>query len=212
MALGEGVTAACAGAVTTSDPAERQGEHRTGGLAVLLRASSQGDVDAFGQLYDALCARVYGLVLSIVGDTGPTEEVSRDAFVEVWRTAARFDEEGGNAVGWVMAIAHRQAVDWVRFAQDEHAPAPTGSSATWGAWTSGRIHGAVAAGSADAARVQTAFLSLAHDDRTVLELAYLRGMSQPQLASALGVSTGTARAWVTNGLARLRTALDASDG
>ncbi len=212
MALGDGATGAFAGAVTTHALTGPRGEHHTGPLAALLHASSGGDADAFGQLYDALCARVYGLVLSIVGDTEASEEVSRDAFVEVWHRAARFDEERGSALGWVMAIAHRRAVDWVRFAQAEHAPAPTGSRATWGAWSSRRVNGAVAAASGDAARVQTAFLSLAHDDRTVLELAYLRGMSQPQLASALGVSTGTARAWVTNGLARLRTALDASDG
>ena len=37
-------------------------------LGALLRASALGDENAFAQLYDAVSARIYGLVLRVVRD------------------------------------------------------------------------------------------------------------------------------------------------
>src|SRR3546814_10572719 len=59
-------------------------------LAALFRRASRGDESAFGQLYDATAARVHGLVLRVVRDPAQAEDVTQEAYPEVWRTASRF--------------------------------------------------------------------------------------------------------------------------
>src|SRR3546814_4753086 len=86
-------------------------------LAALFRRASRGDESAFGQLYDATAARVHGLVLRVVRDPAQAEEVTQEAYLEVWRTASRFDPERGSPLSWLMTIAHRRAVDRVRSAE-----------------------------------------------------------------------------------------------
>ncbi len=86
-------------------------------LADLLKRSARGDQAAFADLYDATSARAYGLALRVVRDPAQAEEVAQEAFLEVWRTASRFDPAKGSAVGWLLTIVHRKAVDRVRSAE-----------------------------------------------------------------------------------------------
>ena len=56
-------------AATPSGPQPSWGGAAVGAdLADLLRASALGDENAFAQLYDAVSARIYGLVLRVVRD------------------------------------------------------------------------------------------------------------------------------------------------
>ncbi len=66
-------------------------------LTALLTAASAGDESAFGELYDAIGERVFGVVAMIVGHVAPAADVTRDAFHEAWLTATRFDTAGGSA-------------------------------------------------------------------------------------------------------------------
>ena len=56
-------------------------------LGELLRLSSRGDQGAFAALYDATSRRAYGLALRVVRDPAQAEEVTQEAYLEVWRTA-----------------------------------------------------------------------------------------------------------------------------
>ena len=62
-------------------------------------------------------ARVHGLALRVVRDPAQAEEVTQEAFLEIWRTASRYDADRGSAVSWLLTIAHRKAVDRVRSAE-----------------------------------------------------------------------------------------------
>ena len=86
-------------------------------LAGLMRRSARGDEAAFAQLYDATSARVYGLAVRVVRDPAQAQEVTQEAYLDVWRTAARFDSTKGSAMSWLMTIVHRKAVDRVRSAE-----------------------------------------------------------------------------------------------
>src|SRR3954467_15328650 len=82
-------------------------------LSTLLKACGCGDEESFSRLYDAAASRVFGLVLRVVRDRAQAEEVTQEAFLEIWRSSTRFDPDRGSALSWMLTIGHRKAVDRV---------------------------------------------------------------------------------------------------
>jgi RNA polymerase sigma-70 factor (ECF subfamily) len=174
-------------------------------LAVLLRRSAAGDEAAFGELYDAVAARLYGLVRRVVRDPAQSEEVAQEALLEIWRQSARFDASRGSALGWMMTIAHRKAVDRVRSAE-----AASRRDETWQASSQDVEHDStaeIAVGRLDAERVRRALDALTPAQRGALELAYLSGYTHTEVATMLDLPLGTAKTRIRDGLIRLRDTL-----
>jgi RNA polymerase sigma-70 factor (ECF subfamily) len=174
-------------------------------LAELLRASARGEEQAFAQLYDATSRRLYGLVLRVVRDPAQSEEVAQEAFLEIWRTSARFDPDRGSAMSWMMTIAHRKAVDRVRSAE-----AASRRDETWEATTQERAYDITAdevERSLDSQRVRQALASLTETQRGAVQLAYFGGYTHNEVAALLGIPLGTAKTRIRDGLIRLRDTL-----
>ena len=170
--------------------------------ADLLRAASLGDEPAFARLYDAVSSRLFGLVVRVVRDPAQSEEVTQEAFLEIWKTASRFDENRGSALGWMMTIAHRKAVDRVRSAEAASRRDNTYHDATAEVEFDSTAEAAHA--SLDAERVRRALDSLTAAQRGALELAYFGGYTHSEVAAMLGLPLGTAKTRIRDGLIRLR--------
>jgi RNA polymerase sigma-70 factor (ECF subfamily) len=171
-------------------------------LADLLRRSGRGDQAAFVELYDAMAARVYGLTVRVVRDPAQAEEVSQEAFLEIWRTAGRFDVGRGSAVSWILTITHRKAVDRVRSAE-----ASSRRDTTYHRESFTPDHDSTsdeAQASLEARRVRQALNSLTDVQREALELAYFSGYTHTEVASMLDLPVGTAKTRIRDGLIRLR--------
>jgi RNA polymerase sigma-70 factor (ECF subfamily) len=82
-------------------------------LLNLLERVATGDQAAFGELYDQLAPRVFGLVKRVLRDHAQSEEVTQEIFLEIWQTATRFDAKKGAAVSWTLTMTHRRTVDRV---------------------------------------------------------------------------------------------------
>jgi RNA polymerase sigma-70 factor (ECF subfamily) len=182
-------------------------ERRAAGaeLAELLRLSARGDEAAFAQLYDATAPRTYGLALRVVRDPAQAQEVTQEAYLEIWRTASRFDQAKGSAISWLMTITHRKAVDRVRSAEasrrrdttyhDTTQPVPHDSTAD------------AAETRLEARRVRSALTGLTAVQREAITLAYYGGYTHTEVASMLDLPVGTAKTRIRDGLIRLRDAL-----
>nr|WP_141848050.1 ECF RNA polymerase sigma factor SigK [Lapillicoccus jejuensis] len=191
-----------------SDPSEGTApgpDTQADDFAAWLDRSGLGDEGAFAELYDALSRRLYGLVLRVVRDPAQSEEVTQEAFLEIWRTASRFDRTRGSALGWMMTIAHRKAVDRVRSAEaasrrdtqyHESSQDVDFDSTAEAAHTS-----------LDVERVRKALASLTDAQRSALELAYFGGYTHSEVATMLGLPLGTAKTRIRDGLIRLRDTL-----
>ena len=174
-------------------------------LAALLQASARGDEAAFTDLYDAASSRLFGLVLRVVRDPAQSEEVTQEAFLEIWRSSARFDPAAGSPMSWMLTIAHRKAVDRVRAAQ-----ASANRDDRYGSRSQERsfdVTADEAERSLDTQRVRRALDSLTETQRGAVELAYLGGYTHTEVASLLGVPLGTAKTRIRDGLIRLRDTL-----
>lgn len=171
-------------------------------LAALLKQSAVGDEVAFARLYDATSARVFGLVLRVVRDAAQAEEVTQEAYLEIWRTASRFDSDRGSAMSWLMTIGHRKAVDRVRSAE-----ASSRRDTSYQQQNQSVDHDTTAEAaqaSLEAKRVRTAMAALTQVQRQALELAYFGGYTHTEVATMLDLPVGTAKTRIRDGLIRLR--------
>jgi RNA polymerase sigma-70 factor (ECF subfamily) len=171
-------------------------------LAYLLRRSGLGDESAFAEFYDATAARAYGLALRVVRNPAHAEEVTQEAYLDAWRSSARYDAGRGSAAGWLLTIVHRKAVDRIRSVE-----AATARDEAWDRETAPTEHDQTAEeahASLDAARVRHAVATLTDVQRQAVELTYFGGYTHTEVATLLDVPLGTAKTRIRDGLIRLR--------
>jgi RNA polymerase sigma-70 factor, ECF subfamily len=174
-------------------------------LAQLLQRSSRGDEAAFARVYDATSSRAYGLALRVVRNPAHAEEVVQEAYLDAWRSSSRFDPARGSALGWLLTIVHRKAVDRVRSAE-----AATNRDATYHRETQQVDHDQTAEAahaSLEAQRVRGAVATLTDVQREAVELAFFGGYTHTEVATMLDVPVGTAKTRIRDGLIRLRDAM-----
>lgn len=177
-------------------------------LGDLLKLCARGDEVAFARLYDATAARAHGLVLRVVRDPAQAEEVTQEVFLEVWRTASRFDAARGSALSWLLTMAHRRAVDRVRSAE-----AASRNETSYHHRNPAVEHDETAEAveaSFEARRVRDALESLTAIQREALELAYFGGYTHTEVARMLDLPVGTAKTRIRDGLIRMRDAMGVS--
>ncbi len=172
----------------------------------LLAACAAGDEQALGSLYDRFGTVAYRLALRVLRDAALAEDAVQEAFLAVWRQAASFDSSRGKASTWILTLVHRRAVDLVRRqARFSELPEQLGVIAPQ----------AVVAESADddvvlreaRGEVQAALATLSQAEREVLDLAYWGGLTQSEIATKLGIPSGTVKSRTFSALRRLREAL-----
>ena len=179
------------------DQVARQLAHLSDEALVLLAARSEES--ALAELYDRYGRTAYGLALRILRDKDLAEDAVQEAFLAVWRTAARFVPEKAKASTWILTLAHRRAVDIVRREQRrrtetlDNAPEPAVEGVDEDAFL--RLQ---------RERVQTTLRHLPDAQREALELAYYGGLSQSELAERLGQPLGTIKSRMFTGLSRMR--------
>ena len=166
----------------------------------LVALAARSEQSALAELYDRFGRPAYGLALRILRDESLAEDAVQEAFLTLWRTAARFVPERGKASTWILTLVHRRAVDIVRREERrradalEQAPEPESREAVdEEAWL--RLQ---------RERVQEALRKLPDQQREAIELAYYGGFTQSELAERLGQPLGTIKSRMFGGLARLR--------
>jgi len=174
----------------------------------LMCRVAAGDQNAFATVYDAIAPRAYGLIRRIVRDPALAEEVTQDALVEVWRTAARFDKERGSAVGWILAIAHHRAVDCVRA---EQAAADRERRTSTASVPFDEVVAEVTARLEQQA-VRRCLQALTSIQREAILLAYYGGLTYRDVAERLGAALPTVKTRMRDGLIRLRDCLGVTLG
>jgi RNA polymerase sigma-70 factor, ECF subfamily len=169
-------------------------------LVSLMHLVQAGDHAAFAALYDELSGAVFGTVKRVLRDPAMSEEVAQEVFVELWRTAARFDPERASVATWAITIARRRAVDRVRREQSQRDRIER--SAVRRSLPIDSPDEAVVS-SIEAERVRRAVAELPDDQRAVIEMAFLDGDSHGDIATRLDLPLGTVKGRVRLGLKKL---------
>ncbi|MET7934332.1 sigma-70 family RNA polymerase sigma factor [Streptomyces sp. NPDC005322] len=171
-------------------------------LEGLLQMVARGDQSAFSALYDAVSGPVLGLTRSLLRDPAQAEEVTQEVLVEVWRSAARFEPGRGSAMGWIMTLAHRRAVDRVRSAQAasdrEERAALLARTPAFDEVTE-QVEARL-----EREQVRRCMRTLTELQRQSVTLAYYRGRTYREVAELLSLPLGTVKTRLRDGLIRLR--------
>ena len=201
------------GGGTTASPrrgADAQGlvsgrEVQAARLVSLISRAARGQEDAFADLYDQTCDRIYGVIVRVIRSRELAQEVTQEVYVEIWRQAARYATNKGSVLAWMTTIAHRRAVDRVRSessdsARDLKYAQLNAEREVDGVWDGVEQK-------LDVERVRRGLASLTEIQREALTLAYFGGYTHAQVAKLLKLPLGTAKTRIRDGLIGLRDAL-----
>lgn len=167
----------------------------------LLSAVAAGEPDAVDACLRRFSAPVWRLARRMLGSEHDAEDAVQEVFLEIWKSAARFDAAAGTELTFVLTIAKRRLIDRMR--RSKRVPRAAESE---------RIE-AIPASSSEAegveladetVRVAAAMESLRPEQRSVLEMSFLGGRTHQEIASDTGMALGTVKSHARRGLMRVR--------
>jgi RNA polymerase sigma-70 factor (ECF subfamily) len=180
-------------------------------LAALLPRVALSDRAAFERVYRATCAHLLGVAFRILNNRERAEEVLQEAFMNVWHSAGGYNASVAGPMTWLINVVRNKAIDALRSGKTERASTSSlDEEAMAVAADEARQPQALLDESLTRLRINGCMGELAASQRQALALAYYRGMVHTEIAEALRVPLGTAKAWVRRGLDKLRACLEAA--
>jgi len=167
--------------------------------SVLERVAS-GEQRAVRECIDEFGGLVWAIARRMTRSRADAEDAVQEIFVDVWRSAARFDPALGSEKVFVTTIARRRLIDRIRRARtgplmDSEEVLESLQFAEPG--TGGEIR-------ADAERAAAVVARLRPDQRKVLRMGLLEGMTHSEIARATGMPLGTVKTQMRRGLIQVR--------
>jgi RNA polymerase sigma factor (sigma-70 family) len=170
--------------------------------AELVQETLTGDRDAFGKLVDRHRRTIYALCLQRGLQPAEAEDVTQEVFIKAYRGLASL-QTPEHFARWLYGITGHVAADAARVRR-RHTDdvrldqAPEVADTRQGYVSEGFPH--------DHVDVMRALAELPDDQRTVLTLRYLEGLSPKEIAERLGEPRGTIRSRLHHALSYLQSA------
>jgi RNA polymerase sigma-70 factor, ECF subfamily len=171
------------------------GEPLVGAAAERAR---EGDDDALRLLYLLYADNVYGYVLAIVRDEHDAEDITSEVFARLPRALAHYRVSSTPFVAWLLRVARNAALDHLRAQRSvplAEVPATAGDT-QWHAHE--RLDD-----------LRAALEALPFDQRQVMVLRLVAGLSPGEVAERIGRSVDAVHALQHRARRRLRTELTA---
>src|ERR1700752_4531336 len=188
----------------------RQQESHELSEAEAIARAKQGDAEAFESLYDRHKRRVYSLCLRMTANTAEAEDLTQEAFLQLYRKIATFRGESAFST-WL----HRLSVNVVLMhLRKKGLPVVSLEETTQGDEdTPKKDFGADAprlAGSVDRLRLQDAVERLPPGYRTIFVLHDVEGYEHNEIATMVGCSIGNSKSQLHKARMKLRDFLKTS--
>jgi len=175
----------------------------------LMHLLRRGQAPAFEVIYERHSSAAFSLAYRIVGTRNGAEDVSQEAFLNLWRSGARYKRARGSVRTWVLGIVHHRAIDYLRRAtvHDKRRASDEGMEERFEAAERTDVE---VARRDEAQAVRTAMDTLPGEQCQVIELAYFGGFTHTEIAGMLETPVGTIKGRMRLGLKKMRDQL--SDG
>jgi RNA polymerase sigma-70 factor, ECF subfamily len=145
-------------------------------VRMAVKLAKGGDRDALQYLYTVYSNNIYGYVRSIVHDDHEAEDVTQHVFAKLMTTLVKYDDRGVPFFAWLVRLARNAAIDHLRSNRLTPTEQVIDPNATYG-------------GDFDHAEtVRTALASLPNEQRQVVFLRHVVGLTPGEIADRLGRS------------------------
>jgi len=175
-------------------------------LAALLAACANRDRAAFGRLYQASSAKLYGVALRILRREDWAEEVLQECYVSVWTHAPDYRPGLAAPMTWMTSIVRNRCLDWLRRPRLEVADEDGALTEAAESDSPGPLEALERA--KDRHAVARCLAGLEARQRQAIALAFYDGLSHAELASHMREPLGTVKTWVRRGLLKLKSCLE----
>jgi RNA polymerase sigma-70 factor, ECF subfamily len=197
------ISRGAAGKGNLTDPEQRQAGDSL--EAELIEKAKRGDAGAFQALYDKHKRRVYSLCLRMTANTAEAEDLTQEAFLQLYRKIATFRGESAFST-WL----HRLSVNVVLMhLRKKNLPVVSLEETTQGGEedTPKKDFGAedmALAGSIDRLQLQRAVDDLPPGYRTIFVLHDVEGYEHNEIAAIVGCSIGNSKSQLHKARMKLR--------
>jgi RNA polymerase sigma-70 factor, ECF subfamily len=146
-------------------------------VARAIARAKQGDREALRYLYVQYADNVYGYVASIVKDEHEAEDITQMVFAKLMTKLVKYEPRQVPFTSWLLRLAHNAALDHLR----RRLPTPAEEVRS----PDERVDGLA---SEDTQIVGQALAALPEDQRTVVVLRHVVGLTPGEIAERLGKS------------------------
>jgi len=172
--------------------------------ATLLERVAAGDLEAFHLFYERYAGRVHAYVQQLSRSREGAEDVVQEVFLAVWRKAASFRPERGDAAGWLYTMTRNKLVDgWRRAGQGAEAVEALDFQ---------RLPAERPEATELLLTVRQALARVAPDQRRAIEMAYFGGLTYEETADRLNLPLGTLKSRIRTGLRTMHGVLQGRPG
>lgn len=170
--------------------------------AVIWKRARAGDAEAFGSLFDRHGNAVYGYCFRRTGDWALAEDLTSIVFMEAWRRCAEVELAGGRIFPWLLGVAtnviHNQRRSLRRYGAALKRIPRLEPEHDFADELSGRLDA-----QEQVRQMLNALRRLPRSQQDALALS-ASGLSNREVAEALGVREGTVRTRLFRARNRLR--------
>jgi len=181
----------------------------------LIEAAQRGEVESFNELVRLYEGRVYNLCYRMLGDPESAADAAQDSFLSAFRNLRSF--RGGSFRSWMLRIATNMCYDVLRVRKrrpsvslDADSDSEEDSSPLQLA-DPGEPPDDFALRRELALAIQRGLESLPEDQRLILILSDIQGMTYEEIAQITSTNLGTVKSRLSRGRARLRDVLKAGE-
>jgi RNA polymerase sigma-70 factor (ECF subfamily) len=171
----------------------------TASILQQVAANNQAAMDECLTRYGGL---VWNLVLRRCVNRADAEDVVQEVFLDVWKSAHRYDPSVAKESTFIAMVTRRRLIDRIRKQQRCVDTAPIDAASEPAANAALTVDA-----NEEVARVRQAMGELKSEERTVIEMAIDRGLSQTEIAEQTQLPLGTVKSHARRGMMRLRSAL-----
>jgi len=171
----------------------------------LMAAVQHGIPQALDELYRRHSATLRAVIVRVLHNEHSAEDLLQEVFLEVWRLANRYSQDKGKALGWMITLARRRAIDRLRreqayFRVEERFQRETEQQPE--AWTHSGLDEDVE--SADMRSIIARIMeTLPPAQKDAVVLAFYKGMSQREIASHTKIPLGTIKTRLELGVRKI---------
>ena len=172
----------------------------------LIEAACQGDLPAFNRLIMNYQGLAYNLSYRILGNADAAADATQDAFIKAYRNLAQY--RGGSFKAWLLRIVTNVCYDQLRNLQ--RRPSNSLEDVLVDADHTGQLIDEAEQPSEYAMRqelgelIQVGIESLPPEQRMVLVLSDIEGLSYEEIAQVMDTSLGTVKSRLSRARAKMR--------